>query len=84
MFENGALLIYTLQGVSSVANFITASEEAQLNRAPFSNLYRVICFEKQSFFFFFFLKKKKIGPAVSEEKSFKGVDGRTDRRTEVE
>ena len=83
MFENGALLIYTLQGVSSVANFITASEEAQLNRAPFSNLYRVICFEKQSFFFFK-KKKKKIGPAVSEEKSFKGVDGRTDRRTEVE
>ena len=24
MFENGALLMYTLEGVSSVANFITA------------------------------------------------------------
>ena len=28
-FENGVLLMYTLEGVSSVANFITASEESQ-------------------------------------------------------
>ena len=29
MFENGVLLMYTLEGVSSVANFITAYEESQ-------------------------------------------------------
>ena len=29
IFENGVLLMYTLQGVSSVANFITAYEESQ-------------------------------------------------------
>ena len=29
LFENGVLLMYTLEGVSSVANFITASEESQ-------------------------------------------------------
>ena len=28
-FENGVLLLYTLEGVSSVANFITAYEESQ-------------------------------------------------------
>ena len=28
-FENGVLLMYTLEGVSSVANFITAYEESQ-------------------------------------------------------
>ena len=27
VFENGVLLMYTLEGVSSVANFITAHEE---------------------------------------------------------
>ena len=27
--ENGDLLMYTLEGVSSVANFITAYEESQ-------------------------------------------------------
>ena len=32
IFENGVLLMYTLEGVSSVANFITAYEESQLNR----------------------------------------------------
>ena len=29
IFENGVLLIYTLEGVGSVANFITAYEESQ-------------------------------------------------------
>ena len=29
IFENEVLLIYTLEGVSSVANFITAYEESQ-------------------------------------------------------
>ena len=29
LFENGVLLMYTLEGVSSVANFITGSEEPQ-------------------------------------------------------
>ena len=28
-FENGVLLMYTLESVSSVANFITAYEESQ-------------------------------------------------------
>ena len=28
-FENGVLLMYTLEGVSSVANFITAYEKSQ-------------------------------------------------------
>ena len=27
--ENGAMLMYTLEGVSSVANFITAHEESK-------------------------------------------------------
>ena len=29
VFENGVLLMYTLEGVISVANFITAYEESQ-------------------------------------------------------
>ena len=29
VFENGVLLMYTLEGVNSVANFITAYEESQ-------------------------------------------------------
>ena len=29
IFETGVLLMYTLEGVSSVANFITAYEESQ-------------------------------------------------------
>ena len=29
IFENGVLLMYTLEGVSTVANFITAYEESQ-------------------------------------------------------
>ena len=29
IFKNGVLLMYTLQGVSSVANFITAYEQSQ-------------------------------------------------------
>ena len=29
LFENGILLMYTLEGVSSVVNFITAYEESQ-------------------------------------------------------
>ena len=32
IFEIGVLLMYTLEGVSSVANFITAYEEFQYNR----------------------------------------------------
>ena len=29
MFENGVLLMYTIEGISSVENFITAYEEFQ-------------------------------------------------------
>ena len=29
IFDNGVLLMYTLEGISSVANFITAYEESQ-------------------------------------------------------
>ena len=29
IFENGVLIMYTLEGVSSVANFMTAYEESQ-------------------------------------------------------
>ena len=29
IFENGVLLMYTLEGVSSVANFLTANKESQ-------------------------------------------------------
>ena len=29
IFENGVLVMYTLEGVGSVANFITAYEESQ-------------------------------------------------------
>ena len=36
IFENGVLLMYTLEGVSSFANFITADEESP--KPPFSNL----------------------------------------------
>ena len=32
IFENRVLLMYTLEGVSSVAHFIAAYEESQLNR----------------------------------------------------
>ena len=38
LFENGFLLMYTLEGVSSVADFITTYEESQIKpRLPFSN-----------------------------------------------
>ena len=30
--------MYTLEGISSIANFISAHEESQQNRDPFSNL----------------------------------------------
>ena len=29
IFENGVFLMYTLEGISNVANFITAYEESQ-------------------------------------------------------
>ena len=32
IFENGVLLMYTLEGVSSIANFIIGYEESQQNR----------------------------------------------------
>ena len=40
--------MYTLEGVSSVANFIIAYEESQ-SRLPFSNLKYFLCFQRQSF-----------------------------------
>ena len=44
------MLMYTLEFVSSVANFITAYEESQKKtRLPFSNPYCVLCFQRQSF-----------------------------------
>ena len=47
VFENGVLLIYTLKGVSSVANFISAYDESQLN--PESNfLIRSVFFVSKS------------------------------------
>ena len=41
--------MYTLEGVSSVANFITAYEVAIKPRLPFSNPKCVLCFQRQSF-----------------------------------
>ena len=41
--------MYTLEGVSSVVDFITSYEETIKPRLPFSNLYCVLCFQKQSF-----------------------------------
>ena len=37
IFENGDLHMYTLGGVSSVANIITAYEESMKPRFPFSD-----------------------------------------------
>ena len=37
IFENGILLVYNLEGVSRVANFITAYEVSIKPRLPFSN-----------------------------------------------
>ena len=39
VLENGVLIMYTLEGVNSVANFITAYEESQYNR----DFYFLIC-----------------------------------------
>ena len=49
IFEYGVLLMYTLEGLSSVANFITAYEESVKPRLPFSNPQCVLCFQRQSF-----------------------------------
>ena len=38
IFENGVLLMFTLEDVSSVANFITAYEDSIKSRLPFSYL----------------------------------------------
>ena len=35
IFENGVLLMYTIEGVSNVANFITAYEVSIKPRLPF-------------------------------------------------
>ena len=49
-FEDRVLLMYTLEGVSSVANFITAYKESPIKpRLPFSDLRCVLCFQRQSF-----------------------------------
>ena len=52
IFENGVLLMYTLEGVSSVANFITAYEESQQTRD--SRFLSVMCslFPKAIFYIF--------------------------------
>ena len=38
IFENGVLLMYKLEGVNSIVNFITAAYEEYQSRLPFSNL----------------------------------------------
>ena len=43
--------MYTLEGVSSVANFTTAYEEIQLNR---DSHFLIICFQRQSFLRLFY------------------------------
>ena len=52
MFENVVLLMYTLEGVSSVGNFVTAFEVSIKPKLSFSNLYFFFFF-----FFFFFVSK---------------------------
>ena len=42
--------MYTLEGVSSVANFITAYEVSIKSRLPFSNVSCVVCFQRQFFY----------------------------------
>ena len=50
IFENGVPLMYTLEDVSSVANFITAYEESQQNRDSHFLIRGVFfCFQRQSF-----------------------------------
>ena len=42
--------MYTLEGVSSVANFITVYESVSIKpRLPFSNPLCVLCFQRESF-----------------------------------
>ena len=45
---NGVLM-YTIEGVSSVAKFITAYEESLKPRLPFSNPKCVLCYQRQYF-----------------------------------
>ena len=46
--------MYTLEGVSSVANLITAYEESDIKpRFQFSNPQCVLCFPRQSFLHLF-------------------------------
>ena len=47
--ENGVLLMYTLEGVGSVANFITAYEDSQLNRDSFFLIRSVFFVSKGNF-----------------------------------
>ena len=53
IFENGVLLVYTLEGVSSVANFITAYVVSIKPRLPFSNPQCVLCFQGNLFDIYF-------------------------------
>ena len=55
IFENGVLLLYTLEGISSVANFITAYEEFNKTETPIS--LSVVCslFPKAIFLTFILL-----------------------------
>ena len=47
----------TLEGISSIANFITAYEESHLNRdSHFLSVDCVLCFQTQSFRLLFILK----------------------------
>ena len=54
IFENGVLLMYTLEGVNSVANFISAYEESQYTETAI--FISVVCslFPKAIFFTFIF------------------------------
>ena len=46
--------MYTLEGVSRVANFITAYEVSQLNRGSYLLICSVFFVSKGNLFFFFF------------------------------
>ena len=54
IFENGVLLMYTLEGVSSVANFITAYEESQWNRDSHFLICSVFFVSKGNLFYVYF------------------------------
>ena len=55
IFENEVLLMYTLEGVNSVANFITAYEESQENRDSHFLIRSVFFVSKGNIFDVYFI-----------------------------